>query len=225
MILLPIHITAALLALVAGAVAMVAAKGGNLHRKSGMAFVICMLVMSSTGATIAAMEQNNRGSMLGGVLTFYLVSTGLLTVRREVGQVRGLLTALMLVALTASAFEFRFGIEALHSATGTLDRIPAPAYLLFGAMGLMAGLLDARMLLAGSIHGAHRLARHLWRMSFAMWIATSSFFLGQPKVFPEVLRKNFCLRAIPVLLVVVFLIYWLVRVLWKRRSMTAVPSS
>lgn len=61
-------------------------------------------------------------------------------------------------------------------------------------------------------------------MSFAMLIATLSFFLGQAKVFPEPLRKSIGLRAIPVLLVIVFMIYWLLRVRLKRRSMAAIQS-
>jgi hypothetical protein len=87
----------------------------------------------------------------------------------------------------------------------------------FGAVGFLGALLDARMLWARSIEGAHRLVRHLWRMTFAMWIATASFFLGQAKLFPAPIRKS-GLLAIPVALVVLFLLYWLVRMLWKRRS-------
>ena len=120
----------------------------------------------------------------------------------------------MLVALAAAAFKFAFGYAAWHSANGRFDRIPALAYFFFGAVALLAGLLDARMLLAGSIEGAHRLARHLWRMSFALWIAATSFFLGQAKVIPEPLR-NFKLLLIPVVMILITMIYWLVRV---RRS-------
>jgi len=51
---------------------------------------------------------------------------------------------------------------------------------------------------------------------FAMWFATMSFFLGQAKVFPEPLRHAFGLRAIPVVLVLAVVIYWLVRTKWAR---------
>ena len=80
---------------------------------------------------------------------------------------------------------------------------------MFGIVGLLGGLLDARLLWAGGIQGAHRLARHLWRMCFAMWIATASFFLGQARFFPEPIRKS-GLLAIPVLLVAGLMFYWLV---------------
>ncbi len=49
-----------------------------------------------------------------------------------------------------------------------------------------------------------------------MWIATSSFFLGQAKVFPEAIR-NPALLAVPVLLVLVAVVYWFVRVRWTPR--------
>ena len=59
-------------------------------------------------------------------------------------------------------------------------------------------------------------------MGFAMWIATASFFLGQAKFFPEPIRKS-GLLAIPVLLVLVVMLYWLLRVLLKRRNPAALP--
>ena len=74
---------------------------------------------------------------------------------------------------------------------------------------------------AGQIAGAQRIVRHLWRMCFAMLIATGSFFAGQMQVFPELVRKSSLLGVpvlmIPVLLVIVTTLYWLVRTLVKRK--------
>lgn len=53
-------------------------------------------------------------------------------------------------------------------------------------------------------------------MGFAMFMATGSFFLGQAKIFPEPIRK-LPLLAVPVLLVVVTVLYWIVRVLFMKR--------
>ncbi len=64
-----IHIAAGSLALTCGAVAIAALKGSNLHRKSGLAFVFAMLVMSSTGAVIAAFHAKPL-SVIAGALTF-----------------------------------------------------------------------------------------------------------------------------------------------------------
>ena len=59
--------------------------------------------------------------------------------------------------------------------------------------------------------GAKKIARHLWRMCFALFMSTGSFFLGQADKIPE------ALRIWPVLYVLaiaplVFLLYWMWRV-------------
>ncbi len=85
-----------------------------------------------------------------------------------------------------------------------------------GAVALLAALGDLRLLMGRVLQGANRIARHLWRMCLAMFIATGSFFLGQAKVFPDALRKP-ALLAIPVLLVLLLMLYWWVRVLLTKR--------
>ncbi|MGH8077447.1 MAG: DUF2306 domain-containing protein, partial [Lysobacter sp.] len=197
-----IHIVAGLLALASGALALYAAKGSSLHRKSGMTFVVAMLVMTSSAVLIAAFLRPNKVNVIAGVLTFYLVCTGLLTVRRQVDQMRGLATGFMLMALAGSAYAFALGFEALNSASGKVAGIPPQPLFMFGTVALLGAMGDARMLWARSIQGPRRIARHLWRMSFAMWIATASFFLGQAKLFPEPIRRS-GLLAIPVVLVLV----------------------
>lgn len=218
-ILKPIHIICGLLAIAAGAVALYAVKGSTLHRRSGMIFAVAMLTMTSSAVVMAALLRPNIGNVIAGLLTFYLVSTGLLTVLRSVAQARALLTGLIFVALTVGALAFSVGSDAVRNANGMLDGIPVQPMFVFGGIGLLAALLDMRMLWAGSIQGRHRLARHLWRMGLAMWIATASFFLGQPKAFPEPLRHAMGVRAIPVLLVTMVVLYWLGRVFLKRQPL------
>jgi uncharacterized membrane protein len=219
-----VHIIAGILALLSGAVALYAVKGSTLHRKSGMIFTVAILVMTSTAVTMAAFFRPNPVNVVAGTLTFYLVCTGVLAVRRSVEQMRGITTAFMLLAFVGGAYAFMLGFEAVNSATGRVGGVPPQPLFMFGVVGLSAALLDARLLWAGSIQGAHRLARHLWRMTFAMWIATTSAFLGQAKFFPAPIRKS-GLLAIPVLLVTLMLVYWLVRVLWKRSSATVVDAA
>jgi hypothetical protein len=52
-------------------------------------------------------------------------------------------------------------------------------------------------------------------MTFALFIAAMSFFFGQADVFPEPLRIM-PLLAVPVLVVLVAMLYWLWRVRSKR---------
>lgn len=54
-------------------------------------------------------------------------------------------------------------------------------------------------------------------MCCAMFIATSSFFIGQAKVFPEPMR-NLALLSLPVFAVLLLWAYWLTRVLRGRHG-------
>jgi len=111
-----------------------------------------------------------------------------------------------------------------------------------GTVMLLAAAGDVRMLLRGGIQGAQRIARHLWRMCFGLFIAAGSFFLGPSnrpfRLLSEVgLGKHLSpvffntglyltLTVLPLLL----LIFWLARVrfasLYKRpvRPSLAKPS-
>jgi uncharacterized membrane protein len=225
MTLLPIHIIAGLIGLVSGAVALYAAKGAKLHRKSGMIFVYTMLVVAITGTVMGSLI-SEMAAVLPGMLTFYLVLTSLLTVRRPVVmKFPWIDLAVMVVGLTVGIASVRLGLEASDGASSTEGAL-AFMYFLFGIVALLAVLGDTRVMLAKGIKGAHRIARHLWRMCFALLLASISLFLGQAQVFPEPLR-NSGLLPIPVLLVLLLMFYWLVRVLftqWYRRVYLQTPA-
>jgi hypothetical protein len=209
-----LHILAGLIAMVSGAVALYALKGARLHRKSGMIFVYAMLFMSGSGAVMAALK-GQRINVVAGVLTFYLVTTALLTVRRPAVAPRWVDLGAMLVAVTGGMAAIRLGFEALGSPTGRIEGASAGPAFIFGAVALLATLGDLRMMARG-LQGARRIARHLWRMCFALFIAAGSFFLGQAQVFPEPIRKS-GLLPIPVLLVLLLMFFWLVRVRFTQR--------
>lgn len=212
-----VHIIAGGLGLVFGYVALYAAKGAPLHRRSGILFVYAMLTMCFFGTLIAAVRGVAPAvNISAGVLTAYLVITALITVRPLSAGSRWLDPGLMLVALAVGLTSLAFGFEALASPDGKgRDGMPAFPYFMFGVVGTLAGVLDVRMIRAGGLTGASRLARHLWRMSFALFIAALSFFIGQAKVIPKPVRI-LPLLALPVLVVLVTMIYWLWRVRVKR---------
>jgi hypothetical protein len=88
--------------------------------------------------------------------------------------------------------------------------------LVIGTVMLLAATGDLRAIRAGGLRGSRRLARHLWRMCFGLFIATGSFFLGQMKFIPQPVR------IVPLLLVlafapIVFLVYWMWRVRVRGR--------
>jgi uncharacterized membrane protein len=218
--LLPIHITAGLVSIAGGMVALYVAKGSDLHRKSGWVFAIAMWAMTVSAVVMATFIFPNKNNVVGGMLTFYLVGTGLLAVLRPVEQSRGWLTGFMLLAMTTSVCAFAFGMEIL---SGDRMRWMALPLFLFGTIGSLAAIGDARVLRAGRIEGEKRLKRHLWRMSLAMWIATASFFLGQAKFFPEPLRHASGLRTLPVLWVLAVMFYWLFRLRARRHQSPPLP--
>jgi uncharacterized membrane protein len=225
MTLLPVHIAAGAIGIVAGFVALYVVKGAALHRKSGMVFVYSMLTMALLGAALAAIRHAAPGANIPiGLLTAYLVVTGLTTVRPPRERSRRLDIALMLAALAVSLTLFTFGLEAFASPTGKVYGMPPFPFFIFGSIGLLAAGGDLRLIALGGVHilrGTPRLARHLWRMSFALLIAAFSFFLGQAKVIPKSIRI-FPLLAVPPLVVLATMLYWLWRVRVRRSHRSVV---
>jgi uncharacterized membrane protein len=214
MSLLPVHIIAGSIAIISGFVSVFAIKGLKLHRKSGMLFVYSMLVLALTGAAIATLK-HQPASIIGGLLAFYLVTTAFLAVRPRDYWFRLIHVAAFAFGASVSAFAFKIGFDALQSATGTSQGVPAGMLFFFATIALLGALGDARMLVTGGLQGPQRIARHLWRMCFSLFIASGSFFLGQAKVIPKPIRI-LPLLAIPALLPLVLLLYWLARVLFTR---------
>lgn len=181
-----------------------------------MLFVCAMLFMLASGGVMAAMqmidEPIHRMNVVAATVTAYFVVSSLLTVTRPVEHFRWMHATAMCVAAVGGVASVWLGFAALDNKTYG----PPPAFFGFAAFALLAAALDARMLIAGTISGVHRIARHLWRMTFAMLIATASFFLGQADEIPAPLRDRSIL-SIPVLLVLLALIYWLARVFLSRR--------
>ena len=218
-----LHILAGAVGLAAGYLALYSTKGGKLHRRSGMVFVYAMLTMSSFGALIAAVKGVwTEVNVSAAVLTAYLAVTALIAVRPPAARVsRWLNPGLMLVALTVGAFDLTFGFEAIAGG-GKRNGIPAFPFFMFGVVGALAAVLDVRMIRGGvPLEGAARLRRHLWRMSFALFIAAMSFFIGQAKVIPEPIRIM-PLLALPVVAVLLTMFYWLWRV--RAKSSAQNPS-
>ena len=119
--LLPFHIVAGALGILSGTLALYAVKGAGLHRKSGTVFVIAMLAMVVTGALLAALGAN-WATVLQALLTGYLVTTGLLTVRRRSGGSTRIQRIAMPVAVAIGVAHLTFGVIALNSATHMRQR-------------------------------------------------------------------------------------------------------
>lgn len=209
------HIVAGSAALIGGFAALYTRKGGRLHRRSGMVFVYAILAMSLSGALIALAR--GRAPMINvpsAALSAYLVVTGLTTVRPLASAQRRLDIGAVAAAAALGLTCFALGIPVI--AGGGPEAGMAYPLFMFGGMSLAAAAGDRRVVRSGPLRGAPRIARHLWRMCFALFIAAIAFFIGQPQVFPDSIRGSGVL-PLPVLAVLATMSYWLWRVR-KRRA-------
>lgn len=221
---LTFHVIAGAIGLLSGATALVFRKGSRPHRVAGNVFFVSMLCMAASGA-YRAHSQSSVLPVLVGILTSYLVATAWATVKRK-GLKPGFFEyGALLVALAVGGSGITIGLEALNGETGSMGDFIAKQYLFFGSVALFAATLDLRMIFRGGVSGAQRIARHLWRMSFALYIAASSFFLGQAQVFPDAVREaqvfSVSVLALPKYVVLVLMIFWLSRTLvpnWYKKA-------
>jgi len=80
-----------------------------------------------------------------------------------------------------------------------------------GLVALLAATGDVRMIVLRGIAGTQRIARHLWRMCFALFIASASIFLARQHLFPAFMRRTGMLMLLS-FLPLGLLIYWMIRV-------------
>jgi hypothetical protein len=220
--LLFLHICGGGVGLLSGAVAISFRKGSRAHGLAGNVFFVSMLIMSGSGAYMALMK-SQMNNVFGGVLTFYLVATAWVTAKRREGKPGVFDWGALLVAMAVCAAIVTYGVEAAKSPTGSKDGIPAGMYFFLASVALISAVGDIRMLVHGGIRGTQRVARHLWRMSFAWFVASSSLFLARPHLFPVLLRKTgvlFILGVLPLAL----MIFWLIRVAFSKAYKQTAPS-
>jgi uncharacterized membrane protein len=220
--LLPIHIAAGGLAIVLGAVALLVKKGGTIHRRGGMLFVYAMLVMGISASILEFLKTPNWMNVLVALMTAYFVGTALTTVRPVSPWTRRI-NAAALTAVVGLAFTTIVGgVKAFNSPGLSSGGVP------FRTIGVMSFVLatvmtlaaagDVRIMRSGMPRGGPRLARHLWRMCFALFIAAGSFFSIRERV-AKILPEPFTtgpMRALPILLLFGAMFYWLWRVRRRR---------
>lgn len=208
--LLPIHVAAGGLALILGAVALSVKKGGTIHRRSGLLFVYAMLVMAITAAIL--------GNVGGGLMTVYFVVTALTTVRPVSPWTRGINVAAMMFAVGFTLLTILAGVKAFNGPRGALNGVPFLMFFFLAAVMILAAIGDVRIMRFGLPRGGPRLARHLWRMCFGLFIAAGSFFSIREraaKILPEPFTTA-PMRALPILLLFGTMFYWLWRVRGRR---------
>lgn len=214
-----VHVASGILALVSGTAAAAARKGGPLHAHAGTWFFASMLVLGVTAAILEPFR-SPPGSPVGGLLVCYFVATSWVAARRRDGTTGRFEIIACAAALLMAALMVWGGF------TGATTPAGAGPIFALGGVCLLAGLLDLNAILRNRLTPAQRIARHLWRMCFAFFIATGSFFLGQQEVLPAAVRGS------PILFVLAFapfavMAFGLVRVRFakgmRRLALRAAP--
>jgi len=202
-----IHIAGGLIALASGTAAVAARKGGAVHGSAGTWFCAAMLVLGVTAAILEPFRPV-PGSPVGGIMVCYFVLTAWMTARRREGR-PGRIEKIACAAALGGALVIAWG--GLTGATTPAG--PGPVFA-FAGLCLLAGLLDLNAILR-KLSPTQRISRHVWRICFAFFIATGSFFLGQQDVLPQAVRGS------PILFVLAFapfavMLFWLIRLRFAK---------
>ena len=173
-----VHICAGTLGLLSGTAAVSFRKGSHPHMLAGKIFVASMLTMAAAAVYLAIVrhQTNNIG---GGIFTFYLIGTAWLTARRRDGETSRFDWVLLLIPLALGILTWMNGLKVMRSGASSQDGVPVGMGFFVGSVMLLAGAGDVRMLVGGGVQGAKRIARHLWRMCFGLFIAAGSSSEGQ----------------------------------------------
>jgi uncharacterized membrane protein len=224
-LLLSVHIVAGGMAIVLGAIALLAPKGRTVHRRVGLLFVFAMLTMGMSGSMLALRQSLTNSNVLGGFTSAYFVITALTTVRAPSAWTPWLNRGALAVALALAAVDLGLGVRALQSPDRALQGVPFFMLFFLGGVVALGAAGDVRIMRSGPLKGGRRLGRHLWRMCFALFIAAGSFFSIRERV-ARILPEPFAsvpMRVLPILLIFVAMFYWLWRVR-VRRTFTWPPS-
>jgi hypothetical protein len=172
-----VHICGGVVGLVSGTAAICFCKGSSRHVLAGRIFVASMLIMGAFAAYLAVVR-NQPNNIGGGILTVYLVGTAWLTARRRDGETSRWDWVWLLIPLANGNLLWMTGVKVLRSGHSSLGGVPVGMMFFLGSVCLLAAAGDVRMLVRGGVFGAKRIARHLWRMCFGLFIAAGSFFFG-----------------------------------------------
>lgn len=213
-----LHVGGGTLAFAAGMVAVFARKGGRPHRAAGAVFFVSMLVMATFAAWLGVVLPDLVNLFIA-IFVIYLVSTGWMTVHRKAGAIGrperiALVVAVCLCApFTILSFQLAAGLPPLFKSTVPLKGPVLIALYSFTSVLVIAATADARVVLAGGVVGAQRIARHLWRMCLGLTLAAGSAFTnGLPRLLPALNHAPLIVLFVPQFLVLGLLVFWMIRV-------------
>jgi uncharacterized membrane protein len=207
-----LHIGGGTVGLLSGLTAALARKGERLHRAAGAVFTVSMLIMAVAATYLAVVRPGQFANLIIAAMVAYLVATAWLAARQQDGEKPGLpeKAAFAVIVCLCIPFAALSVFVAVGRGPAVVQGPVVIAVYVFTGIVTLAALLDARMLLRGGISGVERIARHLWRMCFALTLAAGSFFTN---AVPKALHMPFSnWLFLPQLFILLFLLFWLARV-------------
>ncbi|MBA4161940.1 MAG: hypothetical protein C0515_07665 [Novosphingobium sp.] len=220
--LLVVHIAAGLIALLAALCAMAAPKrSGALHARAGTWFVGAMATMASCAALLTRFEPD-RLSLGAALWTLHLIFTAQDAAANRDGRTGRRARWALLPGLAALALLLHGALAASQAADGRFQGSEAAGYLAFGGFCALSLLYDLSLFWRAPLAARARIARHLWRMCTATFLAVTSLFLGQQDdVFPFMAGSP--LLLVPSLLTLGFMAFWILRVRLARNWLGVLP--
>jgi len=199
-----IHFPTGSAAILAAIAALYYPKGSSKHIKAGRVFTITMFIMLISGGIAGALKGSADDVFLA-TLVFYTVFTAWLTVRHRQPDI-GILEYLAL------AYIVIYGLAAL-SINPEWDKVREPGVYTFDVtMALIFAVGDIRNILLKGMNHTHRLARHIWRISFSLVWAALAFADKIIKMLDSTIDQMPYVVVVPAMLVFCIMFYWLFRV-------------
>jgi len=211
------HIMTGILVLLFGYIALLAPKGLRLHRLAGNVFFGAMIFSSLSAAYL---EYQLGEFPIMGTLSLYFVITSWSIIKQESGTVGKFeYGAFFIIAAVAVTF-YKWGWDIVYNGKVLEGTLPLEGYFILGSFAALAALLDLNMIVRRGLKGSHRIARHLWRMCFALLLPTLAFL--DQDIFPEVVKGTNLLWT-PIILLILVMTFWLCRMpfmQWGNRQST-----
>jgi hypothetical protein len=213
-----LHVGTGMIALAAGTVALFARKGSYLHRRAGIVFVVAMVVMATFAGYLAIAVPGQIVNLFIATFTLYLVATSWMTVHRKecAAGIAERIALFIVICLWAPfailSFQLATASPPFFNSAVPLKGPVLIAIYTFTAVLTIATIGDAQVVLSGGTSGAARIARHLWRMCFALTLTTGSAFTnGFSRLLPGPHHVP-PLFFFPQFLPLGLLVFWIIRV-------------
>lgn len=207
-----IHTPAGTVALLSAIAAFAYPKGSSIHRRVGKYFTISMLIMLASGGLAGYLKESPDDVFLSFIV-FYTVFTGWLTVYHSKGDTG-------LYEYAALVWIIILGLVAFNI-DPSWDKIRDPGvYPFWVGLAVFFVIGDIRNIYQRGLFGSQRIARHLWRMCFSLIWGAMAFGDKIIKMLDSTIEQMPYVIAVPALLVLSLMLYWLYKVFLSRKPLT-----